>query len=288
MICPACAQKSWGILYQGLIRDGSFGKLTRGRVYQCLTCKLGRLENFFEEYDSTAYRDRYNDTSNANELLDMHDHEQGQRVAQIGFERLRGKLVLDYGCGHGAFLDAVAGVARATIGIEPMQSMRADLERRGHMVCASGSAALADYRGRVDVLTSFGVIEHVDDPAAHLRDAFDLLAPNGILFLQTDNLDDILLKSGAVGFESFFYRTAHNWYFSRSNLEALARKAGFSNLSIKTSHGYDFSNFLLWHKEARPTGTGKLKLFDPAFEACWKATVEAAGLGELITLQGVV
>lgn len=284
LICPACSQESWGVLYDGQIRDGSFGKLTAGKIFQCGECKLARLAEFGMEYETGSYREKYNNTNDPQTLVSMHDHEQAARISLIGFERLRGKTVLDHGCGHGAFLDAIKGVSK-TIGIEPMQSIRPDLEKRGHIIYGDSADALTAHRGKVDIVVSFGVIEHVDDPVQYLRDSYDLLTDSGSLFLQTDNLDDVLMKSGAPGFEPFFYRTAHNWYFSRENLKTLAKKAGFS-VETSTSHGYDFSNFLMWHKEAQPTGNGKLRLFDPAFEAFWKATIEAQGLGELITMTG--
>ena len=287
--CPCCGGKAWDLLHDGRIRDGSFGKVTETpvRIYQCKLCKLARLEKFIlgaRAYESTDYREKYNDSSDDKILLSMHDPEQGARVALIGFERLRDKVIVDYGCGHGAFLDAVAGVARVTIGIEPLKVMRPSLEKRGHIVYGGARDALTEYRGKVDVVASFGVIEHVDDPMSYLKDAFDMLTDGGCLVLQTDNLDDILMVSKAKGFPEFFFRTAHNWYFLPSNMEMMIRGCGFEVVKTMTTHGYDFSNFLLWHKEGRPTGVGKMPLFDSVFEKLWVATVEKAGHGDLITL----
>jgi hypothetical protein len=70
------------------------------------------------------------------------------------------------------------------------------------------------------------------------------------------------------------------------SLEQMLPK-GFQ-LERKTSnHYYDFSNFLLWHKAGKPTGLGKLSLFDETFNALWKATLEKSGLGELISVFAV-
>lgn len=287
--CPACGGKTWNIIHDEKIRDGSFGKITEApvRVYQCEACNLARLERFIlgaREYESIDYRQRYNESSDDKVLLSMHDPEQGARVALIGFERLRDKVVVDYGCGHGAFLDAVAGVARVTVGIEPLKVMRASLERRGHIVYGCARDALSEYRGKVDVVASFGVIEHVDDPVSYLQGAFGLLADGGCLILQTDNLDDILMVSKAQGFSEFFFRTAHNWYFLSSNLEMMVLGCGFEAIKATTTHSFDFSNFLMWHKEGKPTGVGKMQLFDSVFDRFWAATVEKAGHGDLITL----
>ena len=288
-ICPACGNDSWTVLFRGRIRDGSFGKMTNepALIYQCAACTLARLETFVigsPEYESPDYRERYNDSSDDRVLLTMHDPEQAARLSLIGFDKLRDKIVVDYGCGHGAFLDAISGVANSTIGIEPLKVMHPSLKQRGHDVFGYADEALSLLRGKVDVVTSFGVIEHIEDPLEYLRNALALLSENGMLVLQTDNLDDLLMRTEAKGFADFFYRTAHNWYFRASNLEAVTRKAGFVNSRVSTTHGYDFSNFMLWHKDGRPTGNGKMKLFDPVFDSFWMASVEAAGYGDLITL----
>ncbi len=289
--CVVCGRRKWTLLYEGKIRDGSFGKLTTEpmRIYQCAECGLARLDEFVigqREYESTLYREKYNDSSDDKVLLKMHDPEQGPRIALVGLDKFRDKVVLDYGCGHGALLDAVAGVAKQTIGIEPLRAMHDSLENRGHTVFGSSEHALQHLRGKVQVLTSFGVIEHVEDPRAYLRNAFDLLEPGALFILQTDNIDDVLLKTEAQNFVAFFYRTAHNWYFRRSNLESLAVTCGFVELDLRTFHSYDFSNFVLWHRDGRPTGTGKLRLFDSVFDQLWKAVVEASGYGDLITMVG--
>jgi 2-polyprenyl-3-methyl-5-hydroxy-6-metoxy-1,4-benzoquinol methylase len=287
--CPCCEGKSWDVLYEGKIRDGSFGKITDGchRVYQCQKCHLARLEKFVigeNEYQTDDYRERYNDSADDLTLLRIHDPEQGSKVALIGFEKLRGKTVIDYGCGHGAFLDAVAGVTRSTIGIEPLISIRNSLEKRGHLVYNTVNDALIDYRGKVDILTLFGVIEHLDDPAFCLKAVFELLAENGMLVIQTDNLDDILMKTEAKGFAEFFFRTAHNWYFLPSNIDKMVQNCGFTETHVTTTCGFDFSNFVNWHKLGRPTGIAKNGSFDPIFEAVWKSSIERALHGDLITV----
>jgi len=100
-----------------------------------------------------------------------------------------------------------------TYGIEPFHSMWDALQKRGHRVFETGSLALTQLAGQVDIVTCFGVIEHVEDPATLVRDCYKLLAPGGALYLQTDNLRDILMLTEAKHFSRFFYRTAHNWYF---------------------------------------------------------------------------
>jgi len=92
------------------------------------------------------------------------------------------------------------------------------------------------------------------------------------------------MVTGAKNFPEFFYRTAHRWYFSLGNLEQLVISAGFSEVKVSTKHGYDFSNFLQWHKEGRPTGLAKTSFWGKPFESFWRASIEENGYGELITI----
>ena len=288
-ICPVCGSQDYQVAYRGPIRDGVFGRVTETliNILECVGCGLSKLDKFIlgaVEYSSGEYRQKFNDTFEDTKLLAMHDPEQADRLKLIGMHRLRGQTILDYGCGHGSFLDAVSGVAKHTYGIEPFKGMWDSLRRRGHQIFASGGDALSDLRGKVGIVTCFGVIEHVVDPLALLVDSFALLAPGGILYLQTDNLRDILMVTEARDFPPFFYRSAHNWYFLPENIERLAKSVGFDNVVVTTTHGFDFSNFLRWHLEGKPTGLGMTSFFGEVFESVWRTSVEAKGCGDLITL----
>lgn len=288
-ICPVCSGQDYRVAYSGPIRDGVFGRVTETpvNILECIGCGLRKLDKFIlgaAEYSSDEYRQKYNDTAEDSKLLAMHDPEQAERLKLIGMHRLRGQTILDYGCGHGSFLDATSGVAEQTYGIEPFKGMWDSLRRRGHQIFASGADALSDMQGKVGIVTCFGVIEHVVDPVALLRDSYDLLAPGGTFYLQTDNLRDILMVTEAKEFPAFFYRTAHNWYFLPENIERLVKSAGFDDVVITTTHGFDFSNFMRWHREGMPTGLGAASFFGNVFENVWRTSVEAKGCGDLITL----
>lgn len=287
-ICPSCGSKQWKILFRGYIRDGSYGKMTDDQktVYQCTGCSLARLGEFIfgsEQYQSSSYRESYNNSIKSDILLKMHDHEQPARIQMIGIDDLRNQIVVDNGCGHGSFLDLVKGIADKTVGIEPFERLHDSLIMRGHSVFSCVEDALREFKNQADVVVSFGVIEHVNEPLYYLKKSFDLLKDGGRLVIQTDNLNDILMVTKAKEFDSFFFRTAHNWYFEPNTLANLVKKAGFNDVEVFTTHSYDFSNFLLWHREGKPTGLGQLSMFEHSFEAVWKATVEQSSYGDLVS-----
>lgn len=287
--CPVCKANSWRVIFSGRIRDGQFGNFTAGhsKVVACTTCSVQRLSDFvltIDEYEGDAYRLKYNGSKNDLALLALHDEEQASRMALIGTKLLRGSTVIDVGCGHGAFLDSVGGLASRTIGIEPFTELHSSLRDRGHEIFGPLDPKIVALVSSADLVTSFGVIEHLEDPYEHLTLAWSFVKSGGRLVLLTDNLDEILLSTSANNFEQFFYRTAHNWYFSPLTLERLAIRAGLKAIKISTVHEFNFSNFMNWHKESRPTGNLHTPPLGRDFESVWKSSVERTGHGSLVTM----
>jgi len=285
--CLNCGDSAHQRIYRGKIRSGEHGHFTKDEqsVFACEGCGLARLEVFEADlayYESEAYREDYNADVSAKGYLDAHAAEQPPRLDRIGSSAFENKTVLDFGCGGGAFLDLVKPYAQVTIGIEPFSGFHASPRSRGHQVFGGDAEALKEWHGKVDVMVSFGVIEHTGDPAGYLTAAMNLLRPGGVLYIETDNLDDILMKAGVPEFEQFFYRTAHLWYFTGDTLAKLCRKIGFQDIAVGHRHNFDVSNTMMWLRDGRPTGYGALPLFDDLADQSWKDMIERLGYADLI------
>jgi len=289
--CNLCEDVRVSLIYDGPIRSGTHGKYTSElhRVVKCEGCGLVRLEKNpvgMAFYQSNEYRLTYNDTDEVAEYEEVHDIEQPSRLEYHGVESFRNKVVLDHGCGGGAFLDLVSGVASTTIGVEPFSGYHKALQKKGHLVYSNVSEALTDFEGSVDTVVSFGVLEHVEDPQLYLRDSFRVLTKGGQLLLETDNLNDILLKIESTTFESFFYRTAHLWYFDSNTLNLAVKNAGFQDVKITHRHNFDLSNALLWGSTGKPTGNRKLEMITSEVNSVWKAFLELHGYADLVCAVG--
>jgi len=178
--CNLCDVKKYEVIYDGVIRDGIVGTKSKDthKVVKCSGCGLVRLLNnplTMEYYQSDEYRNAYNETANANDYIQMHDNEQPPRLAKVGADMFRDKIVLDYGCGGGAFLDLVSGLADKTVGVEPFGGYHDSLNERGHQIFSDSAMAKKEYQNKVDTIVSFGVLEHVEDPKQYLKDALDLM-----------------------------------------------------------------------------------------------------------------
>mgnify|MGYP003706747799 CR=1 FL=1 len=283
--CICCKKSEFSTVYQGPIRSGSFGKVSEESysVLECLGCNLKFLDPVpLIDYELDEYRLSYNDSCQEQDYLRMHDHEQNERLQRIGVENFRGKTVLDFGCGGGSFLDCIKGLAAKTIAVEPYSGFHAGLVARGHEVFSSASEAIDLYSNRIDILISFGVIEHTENPLVYLEQAKSFLSESGKLFLETDNSDDFLMQLDLPEFKKFFYRTAHYWYFDPKSMMEILKVAGFTNPTVDFRHNYDLSNAFMWMKDKIPTGTGSLVNISKNCDLSWKNFLEQSGQADLL------
>ncbi len=269
-------------IYAGQIRAGKFGKKTDEsyKVLQCKSCEAAWLDPFPSiDYHDPGYRMEYTGSADSEEYIDMFDHEQTPRINRIGIERFRNKVVADLGCGGGSFLDAIKGVAKKTLAIEPFVGYHESLKMRGHDVYSYTKSLEKE---SVDIVISFGVIEHTDNPVTYLKDAFSILKKGGKIYLETDNLNDFLMKADIKEFKEFFYRTAHNWYFNNNSLMELFNNVGFNNLKPGFRHGYDLSNTLCWLRDRKPTGLNKIDWISNVCDEVWRDFLEQNEFAELL------
>tara|TARA_A100001015_G_scaffold266455_1_gene315696 strand:+ start:1613 stop:2515 length:903 start_codon:yes stop_codon:yes gene_type:complete len=290
IVCNLCNCTDDAIVYEGPIRDGTAGNYTKNnyKVVKCKSCKLVRLSenpNNDDFYKTNEYRENYNETFLADDYLKMHDKEQSPKLEKIGIDYFRDKIVLDYGCGGGSFLDLIQGVSKETVGIEPFIGYHDHLASNNHKIFSSVNEAIKEYKGKIDTIISTGVIEHVDNPYDYLSTAYDLLKKKGRMYLETDNVNDILFRLNTPYLNKFFYRTVHLWYFEASTIKKMSEKAGFSDIEISHRHNFDLSNLIVWLKEQIPSGVGKLDFFDDRINIAWRSFLEETGSSDLVCIK---
>lgn len=233
------------------------------------------------DYESTEYRNLVEDNSSPEAYYRNHDKQQINNLRILGTDDLRGKIIADIGCGGGSFLDLVKGYTQQTIAIEPAAAYHQALLQKGHLYYPYCQSALGEWHGKVDIVVSFAVVEHVENPLDFLKKIRELLKPRGKLLFSTPNYDDWLLEFLPEIYGRFFYRRVHKWYFNGESLKELAYRAGFSNVDIKYAHRFDVSNALLWIKDKIPAGYGKLELFHDLDEH-YKKVLERKGRTDFI------
>ena len=279
--CKLCNHDRFETVYSGPIRASKFDTVTEQpfNLRRCLGCLAIAIadapEDLHAHYASGEYRAGVDGAADSATFFRLHDDAQPPRLTAFGLARFRDKVVADIGCGGGAFLDAIHGVIRRGVAVEPDTSFHADLAARGYDVFPSIKDAVGMRAATMDVVVTFEVLEHIDNPLIFLQEIRALLRPtDGRLFLSTPNVDDALLTALPEVYSRFFYRIAHLWYFNPQSLTHLLQRAGFQDIKMIPFQQFGLGNFLGWLRDKAPQGHLSLDYVTTTTDAVWRAELE--------------
>lgn len=247
-------------------------------------------------------------TSSAREIFNAYAPFQEPIVKEIKHLLKPSTKILDIGCSTGHFLAALKGKAKTRVGLELGQDevkfIRKNLDFKVYAEPIE-DAKIAE--GPFDLVTALQVLEHVPNPFSFLQSIAQNLKPKGYLYLELPNISDVLLSIFKIkGYEDFYYREPHVFYYSKDTLKALLKKAGFEG-EIKNAQRYNFLNHLNWMLTGKPQDNFAVGNGDPVLisdtsvdkmikndfnkfikdtDLKYKQLVEKHNLGESLTFLG--
>lgn len=291
MRCKLCGSNRLHITYKGKIRNGGLGKYTREdiEIYKCENCDViwhdAVIDDLEQYYESSEYRDSLEGSSEADIFYKLHDKETLNKFLYTGTDIFRYKVVADIGCGCGAFLDFLKGVASEIVAVEPSETYRQVMDKKGFHTYAYAEEAKLDWQNKIDVITSFDVIEHVEDPFKFLKESYQLLNAGGQAVIGTPT-DAPVMRSllGETYEKQLLFSTQHLWIFSEKTLKMMAESAGYQEISVKYFQRYGIQNLLGWLKEKRPNADLHETWVADALDRVWKAEAESQGMSDYIVL----
>jgi SAM-dependent methyltransferase len=132
----------------------------------------------------------------------------------------------------GLFLDEARGRGWEAVGIEPSRWAAESARARGLSIFNGTLEEYVPEEGPFDVVVSWDVWEHLEDPVGALGRAYQLLRPGGLFVFTTVNL-------GGLGRKLFrgrwpWFMRMHLHYFTRESLTRMVRGSGFEVLSTST------------------------------------------------------
>jgi len=161
---------------------------------------------------------------------------------------LKGKKVLDVGCGGGILTEAMAALGADVTGIDlgeaPLAVARLHLKESGQSVAyrrISAEDLAAESPGAFDVVTCLEMLEHVPDPASTVRACATLVRPQGQVFFSTINRNPKSWLFAIVGAEymlKLLPRGTHEYakLIRPSELAHWCRKAGLEIRELAGMH----------------------------------------------------
>lgn len=140
-----------------------------------------------------------------------------------------GGRLLDVGCGNGEFLQLAIEMGWRAEGIDfDMQAVGAARASSLNVVCG----CIEDFKeksGQFDVITVSHVIEHVHDPASLLVQVHRLLKPDGMLWIETPNIDSFGARKFGRNWRGI-EPPRHLQLFNIKSLGFLLKSIGFGDL----------------------------------------------------------
>ena len=289
MNCMICGNNTVRVIYNDYIRDGEPNTLTSRRyeIYQCEKCntiwhEINKEENAMY-YQSRIYRERLEKSASLESYQKLHDKEVLEKLEYTGTDIYRNAISADIGCGGGSFLDFISGVASKIIAIEPSEEYRSNLKEKNYNVFAYAKNAIPIFGEKVDVVTSFDVIEHVENPINFMQDVYDLLHVGGKGIIGTPSDCPVMRQLlGKVYEQKLLYSYQHPWILSIQGFELCCRKAGFSKVTIRQKQRYGLGNLIAWLADKEPVGLKTYDFISQTLNNVYQDELEKNGLADYL------
>jgi SAM-dependent methyltransferase len=224
--CPACgnAAASEGVE----VPDHEYGLGYSARYSECETCGTLFQEPMPPMRELAGfYPADYHSMTHAGLLSAIRNH---VRIARLEKLAPRDGVILDYGCGDGAFLVQAAQrmPGRCLWGFEIAERAETRVPASGGVTLVKG--ALPDLLAVIPecgLITLNHVIEHLPDPLTTVSALVEKLAPGGVFEGQTPAADS--LERSVFGDRwSGYHAPRHTVVFSRAGLCCLLERCGLT------------------------------------------------------------
>lgn len=253
--CYNCQSRDFVLLHEGCRDNQDID------VLQCKKCGLLFLSDF-SQVNSTFYEDSGMTASMTLDAWIMNTEQDDKRRFLALNDKLKNKVVLDFGCGNAGFLNFVKSVCKKAYGVELQKAFQDYFKSCGLDVFSD----IAELPEKVDYITMFHVLEHLKNPVEELKKLKEHLTDNGRVHIEVPNSKDALLSLyQCKSFADFVFWSCHLFVYNSAVLKNIAQKAGFKVLRIEYIQRYTLMNHLHWLFCNKPAGHKVWKNFDYRF-----------------------
>ncbi len=199
-------------------------------LYLCRQCGLIGNGDFRPEL--LEYSEEYDNSLHHSPLYQDYARQEGQRL--IDKYRLRGKTLVEVGCGKGDFLALLCELGGGTgIGFDPSYAGKfSDREKTGELTFIRDFFSPRYREPQGDFVYSRHVLEHIPQPVPFLARLRGAIREGGSLYIEVPNSAP-MLENRAV-WEMLY---EHCSYFTELSLSNCLRAAGFAPQRMETTFG---------------------------------------------------
>ncbi|MBM3251245.1 MAG: class I SAM-dependent methyltransferase [Candidatus Omnitrophica bacterium] len=261
------------------------------RVYQCSGCGLVQLDSGPVPY----YKEVIRAVGFSREMMNFR---QKQFASLIDKFSLKGKKVIEIGCGCGEYLSIMQECGVQAYGLEYSRLSVARCIKNGLKASRGfirGSTEKLKY-APFDAFYILSFLEHLPDPNSVLRGIFNNLRDGAVGLVEVPNFDMILRNKI---FSEFM--TDHLFYFTKETLATALRLNGFRVIEcnqvwrdyiisavVKKGERLDLADFYKYQVKLKNEVEGYLRRFKNKKVAIWGAGHQALAVIALLNLSGKI
>jgi 2-polyprenyl-3-methyl-5-hydroxy-6-metoxy-1,4-benzoquinol methylase len=163
--------------------------------------------------------------------------------------------LLDVGCGGGTFLEVCKQNGWHVEGVDPSPSASHSALENYKINVQHGDFNKIKFNKTFDVITLWGVLEHMSDPISAIKKAKELLSENGMIVFEVPSADCFIseyLKKYTFSPTRYIESGRHNIFFSRKVIGEIAEKFNLK-IELIESNGLDIQTILLEELDANIT-----------------------------------
>jgi 2-polyprenyl-3-methyl-5-hydroxy-6-metoxy-1,4-benzoquinol methylase len=217
--CDLCGSESAVTIMRrrGTVYDWTFS------IVRCTNCRLVYVNPRLSDaavsdlYDEAYYEGRGFDRSvdyslDNSRSLDEIRIRNGSFVETLrdALGGLKGRSILDVGCGMGGFVRALCAEGADAVGTDDSAISLEGCRANGTPLASGDVEALVRSGSGFDAVTATEVIEHTLSPRAFLQSVVRLVKPGGILYLTTGNWNLVRHMRG----KPYIMPEGHLYYFT--------------------------------------------------------------------------
>ena len=222
-----------------------------GMLYLCPRPKKELREALYSNEIPEALKVYTHKTYNyaAVDKLRTDDFEDRLKFFDDYFKNVERKKLLDIGTSGGTFLEKANAHKWDAYGIEPFEEDVKLCKSKGLNVINGVAESLPFDDNTFEVVHASHVFEHLDDPLIAAIEAYRVLKPGGIIFIEVPNqLDNFGFRRDML-FKRVPQRKRditsihHLWFFGRKTLKILLEKAEFQRVKVQNVYSKPFSGW---------------------------------------------
>lgn len=250
--CTLCGSKKIAYI-PNKIRNDEEGKF---KMYRCASCEthflypmpsLQMLEQYYDgEFRAEVHSEHYYDKESMDRIFRGFTPEAKERVERVKKQLNKEDEILEIGCSVGYFLDSISSYVKHAYGTEWDKKAQVYIQDELGKKNIEAKQNPEDFGKQFDKIFMFHVLEHIENPVTYLQQLKNFLKPNGKIYIEVPNVDDVMVKTYECdAFKDFYYKKAHLYNFNEKGLSYIFGKSGFQ-YKIDFIERYDLSNHLCW------------------------------------------